>query len=46
MSGCEICGGELVLLGQLPGSLHYRCRRCGWDQTQPIDESDPEEDDE
>ena len=42
MSGCMICGGELMLLGALGNAEHYRCRCCGFDQTQAHDERDPD----
>lgn len=44
MSGCIICGGELMLLGVVGSMRHYRCRCCGLDQIHAIDEHEPEED--
>lgn len=28
---CSVCGGELMLLGTLGHTTHYRCRNCGID---------------
>jgi hypothetical protein len=30
---CAACGGELVYLGALGRRLHYRCRRCGLEES-------------
>jgi hypothetical protein len=29
MFECELCGGPLMLLGQLGGRVHLTCRDCG-----------------
>lgn len=29
---CEACGGEVMPLGALGGTLHGRCRSCGLNQ--------------
>lgn len=29
---CQICDGELVLLGTLGDTIYARCRHCGVDQ--------------
>ncbi len=29
---CDMCGGESVALGALGGTVHLRCRACGWQQ--------------
>jgi hypothetical protein len=31
MTGCPVCGGPGVLLGQLGRRVHFRCRNCGMD---------------
>ena len=28
---CQLCGGTLMLLGQLGRLAWYRCRHCGFD---------------
>ena len=30
---CELCGGELAILGTLGNREHYRCVCCGSDQS-------------
>jgi tRNA(Ile2) C34 agmatinyltransferase TiaS len=42
MDVCGICGGELVLMGQLGRKAHFRCRACGMEWSKDIEE---EEDD-
>lgn len=37
MYECEMCGGDLMELGQLGETVHYRCRACGWDVSYPHD---------
>lgn len=32
-SDCDMCGGELALLGRLGRITHLRCIHCGWEQT-------------
>lgn len=34
MTKCSMCGGKLTCLGQLGLRVHYRCRDCGWDQSE------------
>lgn len=34
---CTLCGGPLVILGQLGRLMWYRCRDCGMDQNHPAD---------
>lgn len=29
MAQCDLCGGHLVLLGQLGQTKQFRCRQCG-----------------
>ena len=47
MERCIICGGPLVLLGELFKLAWFRCRDCGMDQAaggyQPPDDSDEEQ---
>lgn len=31
-ASCEMCGGELALLGRLGRVTHFRCIACGWEQ--------------
>ena len=31
---CKMCGGEAVRMGQLGDRVWYRCRDCGWEQSQ------------
>lgn len=35
---CDLCGGELVLLGQLGCITHFRCRCCGMTCSEFIEE--------
>lgn len=28
--GCPMCGGDVMLLGQLGNVHQLRCRNCGW----------------
>lgn len=42
---CSACGGELVTLGILGNRAHYRCRNCGWQQSQVIDCCEHSDDD-
>lgn len=30
---CELCAGDLVLMGSLGTLVWARCRACGWQQT-------------
>lgn len=30
---CAACGGPLTFLGVLGGTIHFRCRDCGLDQS-------------
>lgn len=32
-SSCDVCGGELLPLGTLGNRTHFRCRRCGSEQS-------------
>ncbi len=38
---CELCGGELGILGQLGSMIHLQCRDCGIGCARP-DEREPE----
>jgi hypothetical protein len=33
---CKLCGGLLMLLGQLGLLKHYRCRNCGMGWTRTV----------
>jgi hypothetical protein len=33
---CLCCGGELLLMGVLGDDAHFRCRRCGADQSEVV----------
>ena len=39
---CELCQGELMLLGVLGNKAHFRCRHCGAVCSQEITEMEPE----
>lgn len=43
---CTLCGGELMLLGQLGRLVHVTCRNCGMQFSHEADELDLEADDE
>lgn len=36
---CELCGGPCFVLGQLGSLIHYRCRDCGADCSEPANPS-------
>ena len=33
MNECEVCGGQLALLGVLGRLIHSRCMQCGMDHS-------------
>jgi hypothetical protein len=40
---CELCHGEVILLGVLGNRCHGRCRDCGLDQSFVVPEDAGEE---
>lgn len=42
---CEMCGGEMQPLGNLGNLMHYRCRQCGWEDSDNIEDNDDYEND-
>jgi hypothetical protein len=38
MSPCDMCDGDTVVLGHLGGTVHLRCRACGWQMEANMDE--------
>lgn len=36
---CPVCEGEGVVLGTLGRRIHYRCRHCGIDFSEEVDET-------
>jgi hypothetical protein len=40
MCECELCGGPLLLLGQLGGRVHLTCRDCGMAYNHEADEDE------
>jgi hypothetical protein len=47
MDPCKFCGSEqFIMLGILGAWMHVRCRHCGMDSSQYVDEIDYDERDE
>lgn len=46
METCQICGGLLMLLGQLGNRVHTRCRDCGMHWNHKAEEEDEEDEEE
>jgi hypothetical protein len=34
---CEVCGGDLLLLGTLGHTIHATCRDCGAEHSMPAE---------
>ena len=46
MNNCQMCGGELVVLGRLGIRVHLRCRDCGMEESFLDEHGEFEEEDE